>query len=139
MSSHVEVHFAAPPVVVFDWLADLGNRPLWQASLRAVVTQAAPPYGVGTRWVDVTWARLRPRLEVTAWERGRRWAELGHWHGVSVELRLDFAARDGGTTVQASASTRAPGPWRPVGLAIDVLGPLAVRSDLRRAARSLGR
>ncbi|KRF20894.1 hypothetical protein ASG90_00230 [Nocardioides sp. Soil797] len=135
MTFTVEVDFEAPPQAVFDWLADLGNRPLWQASLRSIETSAQPPYAVGARWLDVTWVGLRPRMEVTAFEPGVRWAERGHWHGVVVDLVLDFLDRSGGTTVRATASTDAPGWRRPIGLALDVVGPLAAGDDLRRAAR----
>lgn len=135
MSFQVEVDFAAPPEVVFDWLADLDNRPRWQASLRAVETAARRPYGVGTRWIDVTWAGVRPRMEVTVWEPGRRWGERGHWHGLTVDLSLEFVRRPGGTTVRATASTRARAGWRLVGGALEVVGPLVARGDLRRAAR----
>src|SRR5690606_9408943 len=106
------VEFPQPPLVVFEWLADLRNRPRWQSSLRAVEVAGAPPYGVGTRWVDVTWPGLRPLLEVTAHEPGCRWAERGRWHGIEVDLALELVARGAGTTVHATASTHASGWWR---------------------------
>lgn len=137
MTFTVEVDVQQPPDVVFAWLADLRNRPRWQASLRAVDLRAEPPYDVGTRWCDVTWPGVRPRMEVTAFEPARRWAERGHWHGVVVELRLDLEERHGGTTVRATASTHAPTWRRPIGWGLEVLGPIAARDDLRRADRIL--
>lgn len=137
MTFVVEVDFGAPPRVVFDWLADLDNRPLWQASLRAVATGARPPYDVGTRWVDVTWAGVRPLMEVTTFERAQCWGERGHWHGVRVDLTLDLAERPGGTTVRATGATSAPGWRRPIGWGLALLGPVAARDDLHRAARLL--
>lgn len=137
MTFTLEVGFPAEPDAVFAFLADLRNRPRWQASLRAVDLAAEPPYGVGTRWCDVTWPGLRPRMEVTAFDPGRSWAERGHWHGVVVDLALDLRPADGGTAVRATAATHAPGWRRPIGWGLGLLGPVAARDDLRRAARIL--
>ncbi len=137
MTFDLAVPFPQQPADVFAWLADLRNRPLWQSSLRAVRVAGAPPYGVGTRWVDVTWPGPCPLLEVTAFDPGVRWAERGHWHGVLVDLALDFRPDHSGTEVRARMTLRADGVWRPVGWALDRLGPAAARDDLRRAARAM--
>ncbi|QIX25422.1 SRPBCC family protein [Nocardioides sp. JQ2195] len=143
MTFTVEVDFEQSAETVFAWLADLRNRPLWQGSLRAVDLTASPPYDVGTRWLDVTWPGLRPRMEVTVFEPGVRWAERGHWHGLEVDLVLDFTrtptGKPTGTTVRAVASTSAPGWRRPIGWGLGLLGPAAARDDLRRAARLMAR
>lgn len=135
MSFTVSVDFDQQPEAVFDWLADLRHRPLWQASLRAVELAGAAPYDVGTRWVDVTRIGVRPLMEVTRYEPTQRWAERGHWHGIDLDLDLTFTPIQSGTTVRATATTTAHG-WRlPIGWGLRVLGPMAARDDLRRAAR----
>lgn len=135
MTFTVSVDCDRPPGEVFAWLSDLRNRPRWQASLRGVELAGEPPYAVGTRWIDVTWPGVRPRMEVTAFEPDRHWAERGTWHGLVVDLTLDLLPHGAGTTMRATASTRAPGWRRPLGRALDLLGPVAARDDLRRAAR----
>ncbi|WP_067433838.1 SRPBCC family protein [Nocardioides jensenii] len=137
MTFNLDVDVARPPAEVFAWLADLRNRPRWQASLRGIELAGEPPYGVGTRWIDVTWPGVRPRMEVTGFEPGMWWAEQGRWHGLVVDLVLEFLPSGAGTTVRATASTHAPGWRRPLGWALDRIGPVAARDDLRRAARLL--
>lgn len=137
MSFTVVVDFPQPVSVVFALLADPRRRPEWQSSLRGVELLAEDEPAVGSRWYDVTVVGVRPLMEITAWETDRYWAERGRWRGVEVELELLFDELPGGSRVRATATTRAPGWRRPVGLALAALGPMAARSDLRRAARLL--
>ncbi|KQY57010.1 hypothetical protein ASD30_12150 [Nocardioides sp. Root140] len=134
----VSVDFAQAPDAVFAYLGDPARRAAWQASLRTVELLTDGPTGVGTAWHDVTWPGVRPRMEITVFEPGVRWAERGTWHGLVVDLTLDFVANGAGTTVRATASTYAPGWRRPLGWGLGLLGPVAARDDLRRAARLLG-
>lgn len=121
---------------VFGYLADPANRPAWQASLRRIDPVTTGPPGVGTRWYDVTWPGPRPLMEITDWQPDRRWAETGRWHGLEVALALEFTALGPERTrVRASTATHAPGWRRPLGLVLDLLGPLGARDDLRRAGR----
>lgn len=121
---------------VFDYLADPANRPAWQSSLRRVEVLTEGEPRVGTQWYDVTWPGVRPLMEITVWEQDRRWAETGRWHGLEVDLDLELTPLSpSATRVVATTTTRAPGWRRPVGLVLDLLGPAAARSDLRRAAR----
>lgn len=121
---------------VFGYLADPGNRPAWQSSLRGVELLTPGPPAIGTRWHDVTWPGLRPLMEITAWEQDRRWAEVGRWHGLEVALDLSFEpVGDRVTRVVATTTTHAPGWRRPLGVLLDVAGPPAARDDLRRAGR----
>ena len=132
------VDFAAPIDVVFHYLADPINRPQWQSSLRHTVDVDGDG-SVGTTWTDVTAAGIRPRMRVTEVDPRRAWAEVGTWRGIDAELRLDFAAHATGTTVSATVAFTTPVSLRPVGWLLAVVAPYAVRSDLRRAARVVGR
>lgn len=146
----MNVHFACPPEVVFDYLVDPANRPDWQSSLKAV-EDVSGEIGVGQTWVDVTTPGLRPLMETTALERPHTWTERGTWRGFSAVLTLDFADANNKT---ASDSTSAAGSGcdvavtmrldgrglaRPLARILTLVSPAAVRSDLRRAAAILAK
>lgn len=139
MTFTVEIGFTQSPLEVFDFLGDPSLRPKWQSSLRKVVLLTDTPTGIGTCWHDVTWPGVRPMMEITAFEPGVRWAERGTWRGLMVDLTLEFLPASKGTTVSATASAYAPGWRRPIGWGLDLMGPVAARDDLRRAARLLAR
>ncbi len=133
----VTVDFLAPPEEVFGYLADLGRRPEWQASLRGIEALEGDG-GVGTTWRDVTAVGARPRMEITDHVSGRTWAEVGRWRGVTARLRLDLTPVPGGTRVDATFDVTAAAPLRPAAWVLGRLAPYGVRSDLRRAARIVG-
>jgi uncharacterized protein YndB with AHSA1/START domain len=125
------VHFAVSPEVAFDYLVEPANRPAWQSSL-ARVEDVTPGPAVGQTWVDVTMPGLRPAMETTELDRPHRWTERGTWRGFSAELTLEFAPAPGGCEVEPTMTLRGPGAFL-----LSPLAPYAVRSDLKRAARSL--
>ncbi|MFT4397337.1 SRPBCC family protein [Gordonia lacunae] len=152
------VPFDAPLDVTFDYLADPANRPEWQSSLRRV--DDLRPIGdragdVGTSWTDVTVVPgVSPRMEVTACESRRMWQEIGRWRSVDAVLTLTFSDRDegdrdggdrdgsdrdGGTDVHAEAVLTVPAVSGFVLTATRWPAARAVRADLERAARVLGR
>jgi len=128
----MRVRFAVPAEVAFDYLAEPRNRPEWQSSLKAVeILDHGPPH-VGQRWYDVTRPGLRPLLELTALDRPQSWTERGTWRGFAAELTLDFEPDHDGCLVTAR--------FKVTGLpvlssAATTAARIAVRSDLRRAAR----
>lgn len=131
------VRFAVPAEAAFDFLVDPVNRPRWQSSLSRV-EQVSGEVGVGQSWVDVTAAGLRPRMETTELDRPHRWTERGTWRSFGATLTLTFepvgtAACD----VAVDLALVARGPAAPLARALGLVSPLAVRSDLRRAARLL--
>ncbi len=132
-----EVEFPVPAEVAFDYLVEPRNRAQWQSSLRRVedVDPGAPR--VGQRWVDVTVAGLRPRMETTVLEPARTWTEVGTWHGIDATLTLDFRPRPGGCTVGVTFRVRGRGPARLPAYLVDRVAVLGVLPDLRRAARLL--
>ena len=76
-------------------------------------------------------------MEITQMQPETVWAEVGHWRGIDVALRLEFEATTAGTVVRATVDVDAPAWRRPVGWVIDRIGPAGVSNDLRRAARLL--
>lgn len=133
----VTVDFAAPAAEVYAFFADPGLRPSWQSSLRRV-DDVRGDGGVGTTWVDVTSAGVRPRMTTTLAEPGVAWAETGTWRGIGADLRLDFHPLAAGTRVVATFELRVPAALAPVGFVLRRLAPLGIRGDLERAARQVG-
>lgn len=135
--SMVTVDFTAPAGEVYAYFVDPHLRPEWQSSLRRVEDVVGEGQ-VGTTWVDVTAAGVRPRMRTTLAEPGRAWAETGAWRGIEADLRLDLTPLVAGTRVVATFEVRTPPALAPVGFVLRRLAPLGVRSDLRRAARRVG-
>ena len=128
------VAFPCSAEAAFDYLVDPRHRAQWQSSL-AGVEQVEGEVGVGQRWVDVTRPGLRPAMETTAYDRPRRWAEVGTWRAVRASLELSFAPTATGCDVTYGFRISGPGPLRPLGLLLSLGSVLPVRADLRRAAR----
>ncbi len=132
------VRFNAPVEVAFDFLVDPANRPRWQSSLSRV-EEVSGEVGVGQTWVDVTTPRLRPLMETTELVRPHRWTERGTWHSFTAVLTLTFApVSPSSCDVAIEMDLRARGAGAPLAAALRLLGPVAVRSDLKRAAGLLG-
>ncbi|WP_110239649.1 SRPBCC family protein [Nocardioides gilvus] len=136
------VDFTVPAEVAYDFLVDPLQRPRWQSSLRDVVVldEKRDDDGLvraGTRWIDVTWPGVRPRMVLTEADRPRRWVERGEWGVFDAELTLTFTPSPTGCRVAADFHVRARGVWAPLGAAASVLGRPPVLGDLRRAARIL--
>jgi hypothetical protein len=140
----VHVHVDAPVEVVFAWFADPVNRPAWQSSLRDVAVLTDGPPALGTRWLDRTVVGMTPEMTTSVFDPPYRWAEVGTWRGVTAELALDLARTGGGTEgagtdVTARFTLIGRGGWRPVAAVAARLAVPAIRSDLRRAARLVGK
>lgn len=127
------VDFPAPPHVVHAYLADPGNRPQWQSSLRRV-EDVVGDGGAGSSWTDVTAAGVRPRMRVTQDDPPRSWTEEGRWRGITAWLRLDYEPVPTGTRVVATFDLRTPAALAPLGVVLRGLAPVGIRGDLRRAA-----
>jgi hypothetical protein len=130
------VRFPVPRAVAYDYLVEPANRPEWQSSLKAVA-DVSGPVRVGLSWTDVTKPGLRPRMELTEHDRPRRWSESGSWRGFEAVLTLDFEAVDGDLAcdVTPTMRLRGRGVARPVAAVLNRTAPLAVRADLKRAAK----
>ena len=133
------VRMRHPVGVVFDYLADPRNRPEWQSSLRGVELLTEQTVGVGTRWRDLTWAGLSPELRVVTHEPREAWAEEGSWRGLTASLLIVFVDLGEETDLEMSVRLRGAGLWRVPAAGAGMLTPAALRSDLGRADRILGR
>jgi uncharacterized protein YndB with AHSA1/START domain len=133
------VRFHHPVGRVFDYLSDPRLRPEWQLSLRRVEPLNDVETGVGARWRDVTVVGLGPVLEVVTHEPGREWAEQGSWRGVAADLSLTFTSCGEDTDVGVRFRLSGSGLYRLPAAATTLLTAPALRSDLARADRMLGR
>lgn len=133
----VEIEMACPVPTAFAYLSDPNNRPEWQSSLRSVRLHDEGEPRLGMRWSEMTMIGVRPEMTITAWEQDVFWAEVGVWAGVRGELDLSFAEVPGGTKVTADVRIIARGPWALAAWPAGQAGPIAVRSDLKRAAKIL--
>jgi hypothetical protein len=133
------VRFGVPAEVAFDYLVEPANRPSWQSSLSRV-EDITGEVGVGQTWVDVTVPGPRPRMQTTELDRPRRWTERGTWRSFAATLTLTFEPADAGCDVGIEMELHARGlAASPLAAALNLVAPVAVRSDLERAARLLGR
>ena len=130
------VRFLVDCEAAFDYLADPANRAEWQSSLSGVA-DVRGEVAVGQSWVDVTRAGVRPRMETTELDRPHRWSERGTWRGFRASLTLTFAPVGEGCDVTPSMVVSGRGVARVAAAVLDRLAPVAVRSDLRRAAAVL--
>jgi hypothetical protein len=98
---------------------------------------AAPDLGM--TWRETTLVGVRPRLEITRFDRPDTWAERGTWLGIDATLVLTFEERTAGCRVVAEGEISGRQAYAaPAALAGRLAGP-AVRADLRKAARILAR
>jgi uncharacterized protein YndB with AHSA1/START domain len=128
-----------PPERVFRYLVDPRNRPEWQASLLSVTIRDRGEPRVGMTWRDNTMAGVRPRLEITALEPFRMFAEEGRWRGVEATLEMRFTAIPQGCRVAVDGAVSGSGPWALPARAAGRLAGRAIRHDLRRAGDILTR
>lgn len=123
----------------YDYLVAPANRSEWQSSLKDVAEVTGVDDVVGQTWVDVTKAGIRPLMELTDADRPHRWSERGTWRGFHATLTLTFVPVGSFCDVGMTMHVAATGVARPLGLLANRAAPLAVRSDLKRAAKILAR
>lgn len=131
------VGFGVPLAVAYPYLADPRNRPEWQSSLKSVEMLDEGDPRIGMRWRDHTAAGIVADMEITGMQPGAVWSEVGRWRAVSAILTLGFEQTSNGCDVHVRFRVRGPGLLAPVGWLATGAGLLAVRADVRRAARLL--
>ena len=126
--------------MAFDYLGDPRNRPEWQSSLLSVTLadRDAEPH-LGMTWRETTMVGVRPRLEITRFERPSVWAEVGRWQGVEATLELAFEERSAGCRVVAEGAISGRHVYAAPAALAGRLAGLAIGADLRKAARILDR
>ena len=126
--------------MAFDYLGDPRNRPEWQSSLLSVTLpdRAEEPH-LGMVWRETTMVGVRPRMEITRFERPHVWTERGWWHGVEATLELSFEDRHSGCRVIAEGEISGRHVFAVPAAVAGRLAGLAIGADLRKAARILSR
>ena len=126
--------------MAFDYLGDPRNRPEWQSSLLSVTLadRDDEPH-LGMTWRETTMVGVRPRLEITHFERPSVWAEVGRWQGIEATLVLAFEERTAGCRVVAEGEITGRHVYAAPAALAGRLAGLAVGADLRKAARILDR
>jgi uncharacterized protein YndB with AHSA1/START domain len=133
----VTIDLPHPPPSLFRFLAEPRNRPLWQASLRAVADIDAGEPHPGQQWRDVTKVGIRPWMELTELVPYRVIGEAGTWHGVDGLLTMRFLRTQQGTRVTAEGRLIGRGPFALAAAVSGRLAPETVRKDLLRASEVL--
>ena len=133
----VTIDVPHPPPVLFRFLAEPRNRPLWQASLRSVASVDRGEPHAGQRWRDVTKVGLRPSMELTELVPYRLIVERGSWHGVDGVLTLRFLKIQQGTRLTAEGRLTGQGPFAMAAAVSGRWAPETIRKDLLRASELL--
>jgi hypothetical protein len=134
MTIRLTLDLEGDPERLRAFLRDPRQRPHWQSSLRRV-EDVRGAGEVGSAWVDVTWAGLRPRMVVTE-DTATRWAETGTWRGWEASLALDFAPGGRGTLLGVVADVVPPARLARLRGPIEALAARGIAGDLRRASRA---
>jgi len=69
-----EIVINRPPGVVFDYIADVANNPLWQRGMREAHFTSGPPLRVGSTYAQVATflgRRIESRFAIVEYEPGR--------------------------------------------------------------------
>jgi phytoene dehydrogenase-like protein len=135
----VSIDLPHPPPVLFRFLAEPRNRPIWQSSLRTVADVDAGEPHPGQQWRDVTKVGIRPWMELTELVPYRLIAESGSWHGVEGMLTLRFLKTQQGTRLTAEGQLLGRGPFAVAAAATGRWAPETIRKDLLRASELLSR
>jgi uncharacterized protein YndB with AHSA1/START domain len=131
----VRLELPHPPSTVFRFLANPHNRPLWQASLRAVAEVDEGEPRVGMSWCDVTRVGIRPSMRITRLTPYRLLEEAGSWRGVDGLLTLRFVrTQGGGTRLTADGRLSGHGAFALAAAFTGRLAPETIRKDLLRAS-----
>lgn len=94
---------------------------------------------LGLTWRETTMVGVRPRLEITRFERPDTWAERGTWLGIDATLVLTFEERRAGCRVVAEGEISGRHVYAAPAAVAGRLAGLAIGADLRKAARILAR
>ena len=135
----VRLDLPHPPPDLFRFLAEPRNRPLWQASLRAVTDVDHGEPHPGMQWRDVTKVGIKPWMELTDLVPYRLIGETGNWHGVDGILTMRFLKTQQGTRITAEGRLIGHGPFALAAAVSGRWAPETIRKDLLRASEVLPR
>lgn len=125
LSYVVEDVIAASPVEVFDFCSDLRNELVWNPNAEQVDKLTDGPVGPGTRF-RACWANAgEVTVDVSEFDRPKRWATRSIARGMEVVFRGAVSEEDGKTRYMARMEVR------PIGLAW-LYAPLALLAMRRQ-------
>src|SRR3954452_10647392 len=104
----------APIEAVFDVVSDPRRRLEWQSSLRSVQMRSDGPPRVGYAWYEHTAGGVRFDLEITEFDRTKRWAERGSGRlaDARLDVRFERAASGARTTIVLDVAVDFKGPLK---------------------------
>ena len=119
-----EILINRPVALVFDYVADQRNEPIYNPRMLRSEKITDGPIGVGTRF-RATARSGRMLIEITEYNRPRRLGSRTTMSSVGVNGGLTFEPVDGATRMSWSWDVRPKGPLR-------LLGPLVARLGRRQ-------
>lgn len=123
----------APQAAVFAVICDPRRRPDWQSSLHHVQLSTEGEPRLGTRWQEATRGGLSFTLEITEFERPKRWAEAARGRFADARIGVDLEALNAGSTrLSVFVEIDFKGLARLAAPVVKATMPLALRADLRR-------
>ena len=127
-----EILLRIPRDVVFAFLADPANRPRWQTSIQTFEMEPQGEPRVGIRWRESVRGAGTFEMEISEYERPRRWAERIESKAFDGTVSMTFEETPGGTTLRLDADVRCRGPWRVVAPIARIVLRREMRKDLKR-------
>jgi carbon monoxide dehydrogenase subunit G len=123
----------APLEAVFAVVCDPRRRLEWMRSLLHVQVNTAGEPRIGTSWSEVTRGGFAFALEITEFERPKRWAERAHGRFADARLGLDLEAVNAGSTrLTLGVDVDFKGLAKLGAPLVKAALPVALRGDLRR-------
>ena len=131
----VSADIAAPVEKVFELFTDIEHGPSRVGGIRAIKLLTPHGFALGTRWLetrDIVGVEDEAEMEVTAFEKNRRYTITHRKAGVRIDTEFAFAAKENGTTVSVEFALN------PHGLPPALLSPLewAMSSKVRNVLTS---
>jgi len=126
-----EIVINRPVEEVFDFVADEGNEPRYNARMRRAEKISEGPIGLGTRYRAELVSAGRPVpmvIKFTAYERPRRLASTTHMSSMGIQYTLTFEPDPGGTRMRWS------GDIEPSGI-LKLMNPLVAWMGRRQELR----
>lgn len=126
---------ARPIEEVFDYLVDVANLPAWQTSVVSAELDGEGPPGAGARFRETRTfmgRRLESVVEVTEWERPRRFCLRTVSGPLPYDVRHTLEPGDGGTRIRFELEGRPRGVMR-------LAGGVAERTALRQSQADFAR
>lgn len=126
-----EITIGRPVEVVFDYVADQTNEPLYNPSMVRAEKVTSGPIGEGTQFRSAVGSAGRTAemlIECTGYERPRLLTSITTMKQADIEYTLRFEPAGAGTRMRWSGRVRPKGPFR-------LLGPLITRMGVRQESR----